>query len=236
MSRIYEELRSYILLGAAITLGVAAFLLSKGKIAEQYNQDPIKGIFSSVLLAMTAFWFFSWIYAEFKELALLDSAFESEKIKRLSGLIFPIAIALSLIFAALIAFSTNILVYSGVLTLLSVSDLYGQITVNRNFLHLFNNRQFRSKAGEQEAQILFFYYIERPMLARIALMLVFFCGAFILAAMAHFVNNAVYRYASYLVIIITIIVNEIVIYSWRRKRDRALAVIEGAPEQKSADS
>jgi hypothetical protein len=220
MGKIYEQLRDYLNWGIGITVCIAALLLSKDKLVQLYYNQPVTAAFSTALLVTTFVWFFMYVQASRRELDMLDSAFDSDRIERWKGVVLPTVVGLSLLFGCLIAFSTNILIYSALVPLQSVLDLFGQVTINRNLNILVREKQFRGAEGERKGQILFLYYVEKPHLLRVSLILVVFCGAFGLAVTSHFLRQPTYGYISYSAIIAAIVIGEIVIRRWRKERDK----------------
>jgi hypothetical protein len=224
MSRLHEVLRDYINWCIGITFALAALLLTRTEIATLYQTEPIRAVLVTILLAETLAWFFSYIYAVRHELDLLDSAFEWDKSKNYFGFILPTGVGLALLFGGLIAFSTNILVYSALVLMLSVFDLYGQSVVIRNIgLHLFD-KQFHGKGKDKEEQILCSYYLGKPLLLRLSVILSIFCAVLVLVITARFENypRRAFEYAAHIIIIFTILVGEVVLYRWRKDRDLKL--------------
>ncbi|NVL89682.1 MAG: hypothetical protein HWN69_01630 [Desulfobacterales bacterium] len=235
MSKIYQQLTDYINWCFTITVALALFLLSRQELTKLYKTDSMAALVSAILLIVTVGRFFLYLHAVRKEIDLFDVSFKTERVNRLHGPVLPIGIALSLTFAVLIAYSTNILIYSIVALLFSVFDIYGPATVNRNLGIQILGKQFGDTKSEQGAKILFNYYFVKPILLRVAILLVMGCFALILATCWHFTHDAAYQYSAYLTWIFSIIVGEIAIYRWRAERDEALNSLENNIENNKGE-
>lgn len=236
MSGIKDELKDYVNWAVGITFFVSALLFSKDDLLALFSVNPFHAALSAVLLLTTVCWFFQYLSAVRHELELLDSSFDSEEIRKISGLVLPTAVGLSVFFGSLVALSQNILAYAGLAALLSSFDLYGQATTIRNVNIFIADRKFNGSVGEEEAQILFDYYIKKPLLSRISIMLVSFCASFTLASYAKFLSNEPLCYVAYVVVILVIIVGETVMRKWRHERDCRLIELHDSIQNEDAGS
>jgi hypothetical protein len=89
---------------------------------------------------------------------------------------------------------------------------------------MYERRIFRGESGTKEAEILFRYYLGRPVLLRGCVLLVSYTVAFVVAAT---VRGRLGSLAPYGITIAAMIAGEVVIQSWRRHRDRELAAVKG---------
>lgn len=224
MSKIHEQYVEYVNWAIGITFSVVAFLLSKEEILELLQTDIIKGIFSIALLLITGMVFILYAKSVRHELDIMDYILDSEKIRvnDLSGNAFLFVILLSISFGFLIAFSTNILYYSVIVIIYTIIDLFGLGVVIRNLTTQFKRNVFRHVTAKKEADILFDYYIGHPLHTRVAMLLVLRCIAFVLSIYTLFTGNMLGDIIAYIIIILTFIVSESVIYFWRKSRDVAL--------------
>ena len=156
------------------------------------------------------------------EIDLIESAFDADAIKDISGFVLPIGVALSVVFAFLLSFSTNIIYYTGIAMAYSSFDLYGQATTIRNINIFIMEGRFRGPNGKAESEALFNYYVKRPLLSKISITLVAFCTAFVISVVGHRESNLSLEYAAYGLVMIAIIVGEVTIHAWRRVRDHQL--------------
>jgi len=77
------------------------------------------------------------------------------------------------------------------------------------------------------------YLINRPHIERIGLMIVGFMLAFLAAISEQVIGIKVWKEVPYLIVIFTIIANEVTMVRWRRLRDKALETVD--LEQEHAD-
>ncbi len=236
MSGMKDELKDYINWAVGITFFVSALLFSKDSLLALFSNNPIHAVLSAALLLTTVIWFFLYLRAVRHELELLDSSFDSEQIRKISGYVLPTAVGLSIFFGSLIALSENILVYAGLAALLSSFDLYGQATTIRNVNILIHEKKFKDSIGEEEAKILFAYYIKKPLLSRISIVMVTFCVSFVLASYSKFLNIQYLNYTAYLAVIMVILGSEVVIQKWRNERDEGLFALHDSTQNVNAES
>ncbi|WP_420645752.1 hypothetical protein [Candidatus Leptofilum sp.] len=229
MSKLREQLADYINYAMAIAFTVAAFLLSKDMLLDLLQQNVIRGALTITLLLVTLAMSFLYLQAVRTELDLLDNVLKSEKmqITEVSGKVYLAIIALSIFIGLLIANVTNIIYYAGIAAIYSIFDMYGQAIVIRNFNIQLHQKNYRTNIPlvEQEADVLFDYYVGKPLLVRIAATLSLECAAFALAIYSNNLNIDWGTNVAYAIIITTLITGEILIYSWRKSRDTALQEI-----------
>lgn len=234
MSKLYERLRDDINWVMVITVSVVSIMLSKGKFVALFQHNLVIGIFSIILLLTTIALFFLYLSAVRHELDLLESSFNSDKTKGITGYAFPIGIALGAFFGFLIAYSTNILIYAALAAGYSTVDLIGQSNVIRNVNIFIREGIFRPPTGKKEADILFDYYIKRPLSTKISLTLVSFSAAFVLAGFSRLEGQKYLEYIAYGLVVLTIVIGERAIFIWRRARDRRLAVLKTGNREKGS--
>jgi hypothetical protein len=226
MSKLHERIRDYIGWGIGITFCVASLALSKDKILGLLDKDPIRGTLSIMLLIVTGSLWFLYLKAVRYEIDLIESAFDADAIRSISGLVLPTVIGLSVVFGLLISLSTNIMLYTLIATIYSSLDLYGQNTTIRNINIFIKEELFRQPNGRAESEALFDYYIKRPLLSKISITLVLFCVAFVLSVVGHRESKPFLEYCAYGVVMVTIVAGEIAIQTWRNSRDSQLLEVK----------
>ncbi len=234
MSKTYNQLSDYINWAMGLSFFVAAFLLSKDELVALIQNDTFSGALSIVLLLVTMGLFFLYAKAVRTELDLLDTVFVSENVQtnELSGNFFLAILAVATLGGFLIANVTNIAYYSGAAALYSMFDLFGVSLVIRNFNILLRQKNFRNKPLiEKEADVLFDYYVGKPLLTKIAVTLIFECIAFVLSIYSIIKGNELGSTIAYFIMITTIVIGEFTIYSWRKTRDNSLREIEEERKQ-----
>ena len=217
MSIVYERFKNYIQLSIAVTFGTLGIFWSIYKSFELLQLNPIKFSFSILLVVTTGVWYFLYYHAVQNELDLLNSAFETKNLKLIPGPVLPIGIPIAILFASLIAFCFDIVIYAGIATLLKIFDIWGTSVLQTNIAKLFQGRVFKDA---READILFTYYFISSMNLRNCLLLVIFL---VLSILSYFLHNTMYEYVVYGIIIGSIGISEYVIYRWRKVRDMRLS-------------
>ena len=234
MSRTYDQLSNYINWAMGLSFTVAAFLLSKDELVDLIQNNTFRGILSIVLLLVTMGLFFLYARAVRTELDLLDTVFVSENVQTndFSGNFFLAILAVAAFFGFLIANVTNIAYYSGAAALYSMFDMFGVSLVIRNFNILFRQKNFRNKPLiEKEADVLFDYYVGKPLLTKIAVTLIFECIAFVLSIYSIITGSELGSTIAYFLMIATFVIAEITIHSWRKTRDNSLREIKEERKQ-----
>lgn len=226
MPQVYQRLKEYINFALGFALAIGFALLSRDRLVLLYQTDMLMAVLAAALATMTFAQLVWYWRAVTGELELLNDAFDENRLQGApKGPTLTVGVALGVGFGALIAASTNILVYTAVLAIYELLDTAGQGTVNHNVAKMYRARQFKSEHGEARATVLFQYYLERPLLIRTAVLLFIYAGAFASALAGTLSGHAWYLYLSYASAIVTMPAGEWVIYTWRRVRDRDLAAL-----------
>lgn len=221
MSKIYKQLKDYINWAFSITITVAVGFFAKDQLSIIFSKDLLMGILYVSLLIITMVRFFLYIHAVRSELDILNAAFITDNISFLSGKILPTVLLLSGAFGVLLAIAHNIIVYAGILLALCVADIYGQSVVIRNVCFLIVNNAKRNELEDDKFQALIAFYIGKPLIANACLLLFGACGAFLLNSIHIAQNNILFEYASYILLIIAMVIVELMLYDWRQPLYRA---------------
>ncbi len=222
MSSVTGRLKEFINYGLGITIATAFALLSRDDLIASFKSEPIAGGLAIALLATTIVRFFLYIAAVRTEVDFMEWGLDTEKVIALRGPVFPVVIGLSVTFAALIATVTNILWHSIIAVIFALLDMFGPIVINRNIGAVLIERKFRHEDIGGPAYILYRYYFGRPIIMRVAIMLVSAVAACTLAVVWRFTGHALLQYGSYLLIISTIVIGEFVMHRWREQRNREI--------------
>jgi hypothetical protein len=238
MSKAYKRLKEYIQLVLGLSVAIAFALLSRDRFIQLYQSNPPIAALSTALALVTFASMVAYWRAVTDELDLLNDAFDDERLglNHIKGPTLTIGVGLGVMYGIEIAFSTNILLYAAALVVYQLLDIAGQSTVNRNVARMYRTRQFKTQYGEARATVLFDYYLERPLLLRCSGLLFLYFTALALAIAGFFSTDDRFSYAAYALIIVSIPAGELVIYSWRQKRDRALEAIGDADASEKVES
>ncbi len=219
MSLVQDRLKDYINYGLAIAISVGVALLSRDLIVALIRQDVLIGSLVIVLLAVTVMKFLAYLHAVRKEVDMMESALDATKVRELKGPVFPIVVLLALSFAVLIAFVTDILMYSAAAVVFAAADLLGPATVNRNISRVLLDSRFRHEESGSAAHVLYRYYVEGPILLRGVIQLLALVGVLLLAVLWRVSGNVGAQLAAYGLAIVTGVTADLVILRWRRRRD-----------------
>ena len=220
MSLVQDRLKDYISYGLGIAVSVGVALLSRDLIVSVVRENVLLGSLVIALLAVTVMRFFAYLHAVRKEVDMMERAFDTTKVGELKGPVFPIVVLLALSFAVLIAFVTDILMYSTAAGVFAAADLLGPATVNRNISRLLLDSRFRREESGSTAHVLYRYYVEGPILLRSVIQLLALVGALLFAVLWRVTGNAGAQVAAYGLAIVTGVTAELVILRWREQRDR----------------
>lgn len=229
-SKIHSQYTDYINWAIGIIFAVAAFILSKDILIDTLKSDVAKGILSIILLSVTGILVFLYASAVRTELDLLDEVLDSENIRdtEISGGVLLPMLGISVFLGLLIANVTQITYYAGIAAVYSIVDMYGQSLVIRNFMIQVQQKNYliNKPLIEEEVKILFDYYVGRPLLTRIALIFFLECVVIGISIYADFSGFIIWNTVAYIIMILTFVIGEIVMYYWRKPRNLALNALD----------
>jgi hypothetical protein len=218
-----DQLKQYINWGFELTVGVAFALLGISRFADALAADRVAGSLSICLFVVTLLQWAWYARASREELDMLRSAFDQTGEAQASGHILLIAVGLAIAFGSLLATTTNLPVYAGLLVFFQILDTLGQAIVNQNILPFYDHHKAHSQAA-----ILFRYYYGKPHMVRCALLLASYSCAFCLAVVAKTAREPAFAYGAYAIMIIAMPAGEWVIYRWRQVREAEMKPVERA--------
>jgi hypothetical protein len=225
MSRLYAVFHDYWNLCIGIAVATAALLLSKDKILSIYTTDVVHAVLISLLMLMSVTWLVLYLHATRNEIDLLEVSFTLNY--RPQGAVLPIGIMLAIVFGALIAFASDVIVFASIAIVACLVDAWGQNNVNINMVKLYQKKLYPPDQAAR-ATIIFDYYLTNPTLFRVTCLVVAFCGALVLGVIWHFTHIAKLMYIAYVVMLTAGLVSEFTLFRWRRARDFALLKAESA--------
>ncbi|MDP2618824.1 MAG: hypothetical protein Q8P46_01380 [Hyphomicrobiales bacterium] len=151
-----------------------------------------------------------------------------------------LAVLMTLTFIALAWFIDRIQIYCVILMLMGIQDVRGNSFVRRNLAKHFIDQRYVPLDSDlhkpfimRRREIAEEYWINRPHIERIGLMIVGFMLAFLAAISEQVIGIKVWKEVPYLIVIFTIFANEVTMVRWRRLRDKALETVD--LEQEHAD-
>lgn len=186
-------------------------------------------IASAILIALTVIWYFRYRHAVMREIGLIDNAFPSSAIpshvKGLShGSLIPVVgVLLVFSFATLILTASNILWYSACALVLSAVDISSNAVVIQNISRFSLRAPDAEDFAGQRRAVIVQYYLDNPTMVRVAGTLCVTLVIFMLAVVLG--EDSPYRVLLYGLMSLNIIVGEMTMYVWRRRRDQRLEEI-----------
>ncbi|MGH7800156.1 MAG: hypothetical protein ACREOW_05935 [Thermodesulfobacteriota bacterium] len=217
-------------LGVTIVVATGLVVLYRAKFAKLWPPTPDPLYYSDVLgillLVEIVILIFRWVLAVMGEMRLLKQ-YLTDFLAPQPIQIYVWTIIFSILLGTLGYLSDNILACSAIFVAYSLGDIWGHRIRNNQLkraLGQTDKASLDSRASAWKAIELF--YLERPQLERSATMMFFSFIALLLAQASRFTsstsNGPWLGCAAYVVLILNIAVTELVIYKWRRLRDRDL--------------
>ena len=215
-------------IGLSFVFFTASTIQSWRKFSEIYYIDRIH-FFFSIFLAIVAFSLFI-IYAieTYRELNLLNDYLDAKLSPRVKSKTFLTILILAIFFGILISTSHLIIAYSLILVTYNLFDLWGGWQVSKAIKPLIE-KKLKKEVHNEEREIvtaLYDYYFNNPTFQRVVTIMFFNWGAVCIGIIFYFSQETLYRNIAYLLIISNVIIGEIVIYIWRRKRDKIIYLNE----------
>lgn len=184
-------------------------------------------------------WFFLYRAAVKNELIILSDLYSKanppKDWERMIGLnVVPLlALGLTIAFVGLAWTIDRLEIFCIIMLVLSIQDAYGNNTLRRNIVDHFLRPQFDPAPDDPVAplvlerrKIALEYWVWKPQLSRIGLMMIGTIAAFLAATSEDVFDVYVGSYTPQIIIIFIICANEITMDRWRVERDRALERIE----------
>lgn len=198
------------------------------------------------LALITFVWFYRYRGAVHNEIMLLSNLFpdycKPDKWDNVSGRkIIPLLSAgLTVAFLFLAWYVDEIRIYVVIVVILNVMDIRGNTLVRVNLTKFSNNPRYQPREDDPHKQAILQrrlvaakYRIERPQLERIGIMMAVIMLAFLLKAAPDIFPIPLPSWLAYPLVISAILANEVVMWKWRRQRDRDLEDINA--QQKEID-
>ena len=139
---------------------------------------------------------------------------------------------LALVFGILIAISHLIILYTALIILLNLTDLWGGWQGRQKITPVFEKKLSRPLSANQREviRIIRDHYLGNPTLERVATIMFVNWVAFSVALVGHYENRPMLRDVAYVIVILNIAVGEYFIHRWRKRRDRRIDELDPAGE------
>ena len=204
-----------------LIIGIGRLLFSEEERKLIFLEDRVEGFLIIILFVTTLIWGILYFYTVYKELRLLKYYLNVKYISPISLEVFIDAIFLSACFGGLLVFF-NILEYYIICAIfLEIFDVWGWTIIRKNIFNEYiseiKENKNRDKKENKKKDELGKYYLYNPIAFRSSIIMVLFFLSYIL--LTQYGN----KYASYLIMILTILISNAVIeLIWRRKRDKII--------------
>lgn len=222
-SKTYKRLKSHLLVASGLGLPTGGIALSYDKWIPAFQQDTIFGVLYITLLIVTLGRAFAYYHATDDELEMMHEIFDNDEVPFIQHFSLLFAITLGLAFGASVAFSHMIIVYASITFVLQIADYLGVTTVTKKVYGMILGAIKERGGIDQKLEILYDYYIVNPQIARTAVLVILY-GIALQIAIVHQIydNNIMLEYIAYAICIGAGVVNEVLIWRWRVKRDKRL--------------
>jgi hypothetical protein len=218
MDRVYDTLDKYWALAIAVAVGCASILLTRDVLLREFERGPLHSVTVIAALASTLFIFVLYINATREELELAKTHKYIELVGQLETEQVILIFAVALCFGGLIAFVTNLLVYTALMIGLQVFDLVGAYVVRRRF----QGAEKKKNVDIPGRAILHEYYVLKPHLILRSVRLIGCTIALVLAIVARRSNSAVLTALGWAAMMCAILSSEYVLHLWRKVRRQRL--------------
>jgi hypothetical protein len=218
-----DALDKYWGLAIAVVIACASLFMSRSSLFASFHEGTIQAAMVIAPLAVTLIVFVLYMEATRAELRLAArlNFIEALRAPRTSEIIIIFSIALC--FGCLIAFVTNLLVYSALLLGLQVVDLIGPFIVNRRFKEAEGSGRTPPKARAALHE----YYLVRHQISLRAVRAVGCVIGLLLAIFSVKTHRQIYAELAWAVILVSLLATEYVLLRWRLARNRKLERDEG---------
>ena len=214
--------------GLAITLAVAFGIYTLNKYGDLVYGNVRFLAWTLALSAATVLLFTRYLTACHHELSLLEEYLGASSAPRVDPGVYYNVFLLAVVFGVLIAMSHLIMVYSALIIIFNLADLWGGWQGEQKIKPLFEKKlsQHLAPTERKIIEIIRYYYLGNPTLERVATVMFVNFIACSSALVAHFTGILWWRDLAYLIVILNICVGELVMYRWRRRRDRMIAAVD----------
>ena len=178
------------------------------------------------LVLVTCYWLGSYAYVMFSELELLDEVLPAAApLPRPRLIAFLRVVVIGGSFGALLPLSFTPLYYAAVAILLELCDIAQGAYVATQVAKVVKYHAFHGARPDRKLEILFDYYLTNPLLARAFTLLVAYFTALILSLASIYYHARQLTGIASALLLLTIVVGEVAITIWRRRRDNRLEAV-----------
>ena len=216
--QVYRLLKTYWFIGWALVVALVLWFYSSVDLIDAITSSWIRGTSVTLLLAGTLLWFVAYLQVTYGELEMLYKHGFTLGIRAWNWFPLLVIIILSSCFAALFATINNVLFYSGFAIFLMIINASSFSVVQKVIYDATQDKHRVQRVPDAIAA----YYLGRHFLPHQVGMLVGFFVAFVVSLVAHYDQKETLRFAATLIVLAVIVVGEVIVIGWRRRRDAKL--------------
>ena len=225
-----QTLRYVSAIGLTMVVAVVSLLGSFKQFEELLKHDTLHFGESVGLVILSIGLFLQYWWNSSYELDMLTEHLGELNTPRIKIQTYIVIICLGIFFGILISFSHKILIYCVFIIVYSLFDLWGSWQVLKSIAPLIKKRLGVEKLDQERRIIetIHEYYFSNPTLQRIVTIMFFSWIAFAFALLAIYEKSSsrILQFVAYLTIGLNIVVSELIITIWRRRRNRVIEALE----------
>ncbi len=210
--------------GFAFVFFIASPTQTWSKFLEIFKLDKVHFFLSLSLAIVCLFLSIIYFIITYRELNLLNDFLDLNLAPRVQSRTYFLLIFIPILLGILLSTTHTIMIFSIIIVFYNLFDTLGGVLLDKNIRSLVELK-LREKNQQEIRNILIAiknYYLKSPIIRR-NIIIMFINGiAVSFSATFYFTNETLYRDIAYLIVISNIVFGEVVIHSWRRKRDKII--------------
>ena len=217
-------------LALGMVIPVVKLLSSFSEYEQMFELDKLHFFESVGLGLITCGLLLQYWWNSSYELDMLTDYLEEEVTLRIKIKTYCVIIFLAIFFGILISFSHKILIYCMGIIIYSLLDVWGTWQLGKTIEPLIKKRSEKSNGEERKTiETIYDYFFKNPYVQRILTIMFVNWIAFTLALIARYEKSLsrTLEFSAYVIVGLNIIVSELIITKWRRKRNVNLRKLEG---------
>lgn len=205
--------------GGILFIGFTFWLVSWEKFAELLRKDAIHFGLYVALASMTFLLFILWAFSTHRELGIFGDYLSETNAPPLGVQPYAAVCLITIFLAVLINLSDSIISYSCLMAVFSLVDVWAQGLVRARIGEPIQSllKEPKGSRSHRVGVELRNYYLVKPHFQRQATLMLLFWVAFAVALTAHYEESPHLRNLAYLIVILSIVGGELVIWIWRKR-------------------
>lgn len=236
-TQLADKLKKFIIVGISLALGSTWSIINFHEFELVFTENVLLGALAIVLAVQTFALLILWAAFGYTEDELLDKYIfiEEKEVKDVVYKSILIVSFLGLLFGVLFATVLTIQYYLPTFIILNLLSMYGDSIAVRKFsTNFFSISPISKKFTIQESKVrdlIRNYYFHNFYFLRGTIALVGYLFALLIYYSGLEIKFMTHETLAYLITIVTLILNESILWKWRTTRNRAIAEIESQSKQ-----